>query len=73
MNPAAQSIINRVLVGTLLLSLGAVLGVTSGYFGGWVDDILMLVTEFFLVLPTSYFSFNYFIVYLIHRPLFFIL
>tara|TARA_B100001123_G_scaffold449949_2_gene617635 strand:+ start:6757 stop:7515 length:759 start_codon:yes stop_codon:yes gene_type:complete len=30
MNPAAQSIINRVLVGTLLLSLGAVLGVYIG-------------------------------------------
>ena len=31
--------------------LGIVVGAVSGYFGGKVDDILMRVTEFFMVIP----------------------
>jgi peptide/nickel transport system permease protein len=30
---------------------GSVIGLTSGYYGGWVDSILMRITEIFLSIP----------------------
>jgi peptide/nickel transport system permease protein len=32
--------------------IGAVLGALSGYFGGWVDSIITLITDVFLAAPT---------------------
>lgn len=32
-------------------SLGVVLGVVSGYFGGWVDALIMRIVDFLLTLP----------------------
>lgn len=37
--------------GFLVLSVGLVVGVVSGYVGGRIDDALMRITEFFQVLP----------------------
>ncbi len=31
--------------------LGTVIGLTSGYFGGWIGRLLFRITEWFLVVP----------------------
>lgn len=31
--------------------IGTIFGVLSGYFGGWVDVVLMRVTDYFIVIP----------------------
>ncbi|MDL9980391.1 ABC transporter permease [Microbacterium candidum] len=31
--------------------IGATVGVLSGYFGGWVDSVLMRITDYFIVIP----------------------
>ncbi|MGH3422934.1 MAG: ABC transporter permease, partial [Streptosporangiaceae bacterium] len=58
-----QDVLSQLLVGgrsTILVSLVAGLaatvlavlfGVTAGYFGGWADDLLSMLANFFLVLP----------------------
>jgi peptide/nickel transport system permease protein len=40
----------------LTLFIGILLGGVAGYFGGWIDDLLMRVTEFFQVLPALLFA-----------------
>lgn len=39
------------IVGVLSVGLGALVGVTAGYFGGWVDDLISLFINVFLVIP----------------------
>lgn len=38
----------------LSIALGVVVGALSGYFGGWVDSVLMRITDAFLTLPTIF-------------------
>jgi peptide/nickel transport system permease protein len=38
-------------VGLLVVALGAVVGIAAGFFGGWVDDLLSLVINVFLIMP----------------------
>ncbi len=41
------------LFGTIItLVLGAVLGIASGYYGGWVDNVLQRFTEFVAAFPS---------------------
>lgn len=35
----------------IAIGLGAVVGILSGYFGGWVDTVLMRITDYLLVIP----------------------
>ena len=39
------------LVVFLTVSIGALVGTVAGYFGGWVDDVLSLIVNIFLVMP----------------------
>ena len=40
----------------LTVVIGVAMGALAGYFGGWIDDLLMRVTEFFQVLPALLFA-----------------
>ncbi|MGH7113258.1 MAG: ABC transporter permease, partial [Stellaceae bacterium] len=37
-------------------SIGTTLGVVSGYFGGWVDQVIMRITDAWLALPALVFA-----------------
>lgn len=40
-----------VLVAVIATPIGLLVGTTSGYFGGWVDTVLMRLTDIFLAFP----------------------
>lgn len=40
----------------LAVVIGLFFGILAGYFGGWVDDVLMRVTEMFQTLPSFLFA-----------------
>ncbi|KAB2886661.1 MAG: ABC transporter permease [Albidovulum sp.] len=40
-----------VLVAVIATPIGLLVGTTAGYFGGWVDTVLMRVTDIFLAFP----------------------
>jgi len=46
------TVIIGLMAGVLSMGLGTFVGMMSGYYGGWLDEALMRVTDFFLVLPT---------------------
>jgi len=58
-----RDVYSRVLMGTglalrvgtviivLATSIGVTIGAIAGYFGGWVDEILMRITDIFLTVP----------------------
>jgi peptide/nickel transport system permease protein len=39
------------LTGTILIIIAIIMGVTAGYMGGWVDEVLSLFMNIFLILP----------------------
>lgn len=48
---ARTSLVVGLSVAALALGLGGLIGLASGYAGGWADDLLMRLTELFQVLP----------------------
>ncbi|BAQ67292.1 ABC transporter permease [Rhodovulum sulfidophilum] len=48
---ARISLLVGVLATLLSIGIGVVVGAVSGFFGGWVDDVLMRVTEAFQTIP----------------------
>ncbi len=51
------SLFAGLLAALLSLSLGAIVGTISGFYGRWVDDGLMRIAELFLALPWLYLLF----------------
>lgn len=61
-----RDVFSRLVVGTrvtlmigfgaalISLTIGTLIGAAAGFYGGWVDSILMRVTEFFQILPTFF-------------------
>ena len=45
------SLLIGLIAGTIATVIGLVIGLTSGYIGGIVDDILMFLTNMFIVIP----------------------
>ncbi len=39
---------------TFSLAIGIIIGALSGYYGGWIDNILMRITDTFLILPVVF-------------------
>lgn len=52
-----SSLFAGLLATALTLGLGLLLGSTAGYFGSWVDDIIMRGAEIFMALPWVYLLF----------------
>lgn len=42
---ARATVITGLLGGTLIITIGAAIGITAGYFGGWVENVLMRITD----------------------------
>ncbi|MFJ6212813.1 ABC transporter permease [Streptomyces sp. NPDC092296] len=47
-----KSLIIGILVGLIVTTLAAVTGACAGYFGGWVDRVIMWVVDLLLVMPS---------------------
>ena len=46
------SMVIGLLATVVTVLLGSVVGIVAGFVGGWLDSLLMRITDFFLVLPT---------------------
>jgi len=48
---ARTSLLIGITASLISVIVGTVIGVSAGYYGGWIDEILMRITDIFLVLP----------------------
>jgi peptide/nickel transport system permease protein len=53
---ARTSLLIGVLATLLAVASGVVIGGVAGYYGGWLDDLLMRLTEFFQTIPFFIFA-----------------
>ena len=53
---ARVSLLVGLVATAVALSLGTLIGAVAGYRGGWVDDALMRLTEFFQTIPSFIFA-----------------
>ena len=50
-NGSRASLIVGILASLISIVMGTVIGISSGYFGKFTDEVLMRLTDFFLVIP----------------------
>ena len=55
-NGAWVSLMVGLTAAFVTIFIGVTLGALAGFYGGWVEEMLMRITEFFQVLPTLLFS-----------------
>ena len=48
---ARQSLGGAALAGALVLTIGVLVGTVAGYFGGWIDSVLMRLVDLILAVP----------------------
>jgi len=48
---AQPTVFTGLLGGLLIISIGTTIGVTAGYIGGWVENVLMRLTDFIYGVP----------------------
>jgi peptide/nickel transport system permease protein len=48
---ARTTLVVGFLTGTNIMIIAIIVGLTAGYIGGWVDELLSLITNVFLILP----------------------
>ena len=53
---ARTSLSIGLLATSIAVVLGTIIGGLAGYYGGWIDDLLMRTTEFFQTIPTFLFA-----------------
>jgi len=53
---ARVSLLIGLLATAVAVAIGVVLGGVAGYFGGWIDDLVMRVTEMFQTIPSFLFA-----------------
>jgi peptide/nickel transport system permease protein len=51
MRGAQQSLMIVFVAGLVSTFIGVTLGATAGYFGGWLDSLLMRLTDIFIIVP----------------------
>lgn len=49
---ARPALIAAILVVSLAIIIGTPLGAVAGYYGGWLDEIIMRITDLFLAFPS---------------------
>ena len=52
MRGTQQSLMMMVIIGLIATVIGVLVGAFSGFFRGWLDNLLMRLTDVFIVLPT---------------------
>lgn len=52
MRGAQRSIFVMIIIGALAATIGTVIGAISGYFRGWIDAVLMRITDFIITIPS---------------------
>ena len=45
------SIIVMIIIGLVCLVIGTIVGAVAGYYRGWIDSLLMRITDGFIILP----------------------
>ncbi|MGI9507574.1 MAG: ABC transporter permease [Geminicoccaceae bacterium] len=53
---AKTSLLIGLLATAVAVGFGAIMGALAGYYGGWIDDLLMRVTEMFQTIPSFVFA-----------------